>query len=60
MSEVIHGMIKRVYEFSDDKTNIENIFNIIYEDNAKPRILTLFIFLCSIIVILSIGAGGKP
>ncbi|MCF6258456.1 MAG: hypothetical protein L3K25_19545 [Gammaproteobacteria bacterium] len=59
VSEMIHGMIKRVYEFSGDKTNIEKIFNFIYEGNAKPRILALFIFLCSIIVVLSVGAGGS-
>jgi len=57
MSEMIHGMIKRAYEFSDDKTRIEKAFNFIYEENAKSRILTLFVLLCSIIVVLSVGAG---
>ncbi len=59
MSEIIHGMIKRAHGFSGDKTNIEKVFNFIYEDNAKPRILTLFVLLCSIIVVLLVGAGGN-
>ncbi|NOX92865.1 MAG: hypothetical protein GXP18_10580 [Gammaproteobacteria bacterium] len=59
MSEIIHKMIKRAYEFSDDKTRVEKVFDFIYEENAKPRILTLFVLLCSIIVVLSVGAGGN-
>ncbi len=57
IAERVYGMLNRAYEFGNEKTNIEKVFNFIYEDNAKPRITTLLVMLFSIITILSIAGG---
>lgn len=56
-ADIIHGMLNRECELSKHKTNIEKVFAFIYEKEAKSRILTLFVLLCSIITILSVGTG---
>ncbi|MCF6257638.1 MAG: hypothetical protein L3J98_11175 [Gammaproteobacteria bacterium] len=55
--EIYATRLNKACEFGNEKTNIEKIFNFIYEDNAKPRIITLFVMLFSIITILSIAGG---
>ncbi len=58
-AEKINSMLGMAYQFSDDKSQIEQIFSFIYNKEANSRLVTLFVITCSIITVLSVSAGGN-
>ncbi|MEJ6077619.1 hypothetical protein MT391_03580 [Vibrio sp. 1-Bac 57] len=57
ISEQISKSIERSNKLSNKNSKIEVIFNFIYNIDANQRVLSLFVVLCSIILILSVNTG---
>ena len=50
-------MLNRACQFSNDRSKIEKVFLFFYNKDSNPRILTLFVIVCSLITVLSVSAG---
>lgn len=57
LAEKIIKMLNIACQFSNDKSQIEKFFSFIYNSEANSRILTLFVLMCSIIIVLTVNTG---
>ncbi len=53
----INSMLQTYIKLSKHRSKIEILFNLIYSEDSKPRMLALFILICSIVTILSTASG---
>jgi len=57
ISEKISKSMESSKNLANEKSTIETFFNFIYNMDATQRVLSLFVVLCSIVLILSVNTG---
>jgi len=57
MAKNINSMLEIASQSSNNKSVFETIFSFVYNKDSNPRILTLFILICSMVIILSVNTG---
>ncbi|WP_345986624.1 hypothetical protein WCX49_05740 [Sulfurimonas sp. HSL-1656] len=59
VARVIQDMLDLSEKYFDSKHPIDKFLHFVFNEEAKTRILTLFVLMCSILTVLTVGAGAN-